>query len=251
MTLRTRLWLAAPVAALALLSLPLNAHAQATPPAAAAPAGSDLSPAQQGRMQARQEHFQKDVAALKADKALTDAQKKARYLVLAQAADKDMMAILTPAQRERVMSQRQIGTQLQKEAAALQADKTLTDAQKRARYQTLLQAANDKALATLTPEQRAQVLKRRQIAADATRMGKELQKSLTPAQEKQIHGIGLASGTQIQAVIADKSVSEQAKVAKIATLRQQAQAKINAVLTPAQRAKYARLQQMVSAPPAQ
>ncbi len=187
-----------------------------------------------------------------ADTKLSDTQKRARYAVLAQTMDRDMLAILTPAQRTQVMAQRRIGAQLQKEAEALQADKTLTDAQKRTRYEALRQAANQKALATLTPAQRAQAEKQLQAAkarqADATRMGKELQASLSPDQEKQIHAIALASGAQIQGVITDKSVAQQAKVAKITALRQQAEVKINAVLTSSQRTLYARIQALVAAP---
>ncbi len=254
LTSLTRNWLAVPLAALALLPLPVTAHAQGTPPPgrASASAESDLSPAQSARADARQAQFRKDTAALMADTKMNDTQKRARYAALARSMDKDMLAILTPAQRTQVMSQRQIGVQFQKDIAALKADKTLTDAQKQARYEALRQAANRKALATLTPVQRARAEKQQQEGqarqAEVTRMGKELQASLSPAQDKQIHAIGLASGTQVQAVIADRSVPEQAKIAKIATLRQQAQAKINAVLTASQRALYARIQSLVTAP---
>ena len=253
MTRLTRARLAAPLAALALLTLPLTARAQGPSSGRASASGpSDLSPAQRASAEARQAQFRKDTAALMADAKLSDTQKRARYAVLAKAMDRDMLAVLTPAQRAQVMAQRQIGAQFQRDAAALQADKTLTDAQKQTRYQALRQAANEKALATLTPAQRARADKQRQAGqarqVDATRMGKELQASLSPDQEKQIHAIGLASGAQVQAIIADKSVPQQAKIAKITALRQQAQAKINAILTPSQRAQYARIQALVTAP---
>ena len=257
MTPLTRPRLAAPLAALALLTPALltpalTVRAQGAPGRASTPGGSDLSPAQKVRAQARQAQFQKDVAALQADKGLTDTQKRARYATMLQAMDKDMLAILTPAQRALVTSQRQIGAQFQKDVAALQADKTLTTAQKQARYQALRQAANQRALATLPPAQRALAEKQQRAAAarqaDVTRMGKELQASLTTAQQNKIHEIALASGTQIQALITDKSVSEETKPAKIAAMRAQAQTKINAVLTPSQRAVYSRIQSLVSAP---
>ena len=258
LTLFTRGGLAA-VAALTLIALPLTAPAQAAPPAAQSSDPSGLSQAQRQRIEARQGQFQKDITALRGDAKMTDAQKKARYGTLLQAMDRDMLAILTPTQRAEVMQQRQIGAEFQKEVAALKADPKLTSAQKQARYEALVKQANQKALATLTPAQRAQALKRSQAqraealkrsqaAAAAKQIGAALQKSLTPAQEKQVHAIGLATGTQVQAVIADKALSEQAKVAKITALRQQAQAKINAVLTPAQQAQYARLQQIVGTP---
>jgi len=249
----TRAWLAAPLAALAMLPLPLTARAQGTPPGRdTASAGSDLSPAQRARAETRQAQFKKDTAALLADMKLTEAQKRARYAELARTMDKDMLAILTPAQRAQVTIQRQIGAQFQKDIAALKADRTLSDTQKRARYEALRQAANQKALATLPPDQRAHAERQQQAGqarqADATRMGKQLQASLTPPQEKQIHAIGLASGAQVQAIVADKSLTEQAKVAKITALRQQAQTKINAVLNASQRALYARIQALVAAP---
>jgi len=249
----TRTWLAAPIAALALLPLPLTAHAQETSPGRApASAGSDLSPSQRQRAEARNAQFQKDVAALQADPKMSDAQKKARYQRLFQAMDKDMLAILTPAQRALVMSQRQIGAQFQKDVAALMADPKLTEAQKRARYEAMHQAANQKALATLPPEQRARFEKQQQAAlarqAEVKRLAQELQKSETPAQEKQIHEIGLKAGAQVQTLISDKSLAPAVKTAKINDLEKQAQAKINSLLNPTQRVMYAHIQSLVSAP---
>lgn len=256
MTSLTRAWLAAPVAALAALALlpfPLTAHAQGTSPGRApASTGSDLSPSQRQRAEARNAQFQKDIAALQADLKMSDAQKKARYQALFQAMDKDMMAILTPAQRALVMSQRQIRAQLQKDVAALKADKTLTAAQKQARYEALREAANRKALAALPPAQRARAEKQQQAVlarrAEVSRLAQDLQKTETPAQEKQIHDIGLKAGAQVQTLIADKSLAPAVKTAKINDLEKQAQAKINSLLNPSQRAMYAHIQSLVSAP---
>jgi hypothetical protein len=215
------------VAALALLSFSLTAPAQAAPPAAPLPAGSDLSPAQQARIRARQEQFQKDLAALRADAKMTNAQKQAKYTAMVQAADKDTLAMLTPVQRAGEMKRRQINAQFRKDVAALSANKSLTDAQKRARYVALVQAADAQTFATLTPAQRALVQKRRQAGldrqAEVKRLAQELQKSETPAQESQIHEIGLKAGAQVQAVIADKSLDPTRKTAKIKDLEQQAQ----------------------------
>lgn len=247
MTSLTRAWRAAPVAALALLSLPLTAQAQAAPPAAPAPAVTDLSPAQQARMQARQEQFQKDLAALRADVKMTNAQKQAKYTPMAQAMNRDMMAILTPAQRAEEMQRRQINAQFQKDVAALQADKTMTDAQKKARYLTLVQAADTQTFATLTPSQRALVQKRRQTQTEAVRIAEDLQKSQTPTQAKQIKDISVAARTKMQAVIADKTLSPQAKTAKIKEMSGKEEGQISALLTPSQRAKFMRWQQLVSA----
>ena len=253
MTRLTRAWPAASLAALTLLSLPLTARAQGAPAGrASSSANSELSPTQRAHAEARQAQFRKDTAALIADKTLTDAQKQARYAVFAKAMDQDMLAILTPSQRAQVMIQRQIGAQLQRDAAALQADKTLTVAQKQARYEALRQAANQKALATLTPAQRARAERQQQAGlarqAEVKRLAQQLEKSESPSQEQQIHEIGLKTGAQIQAVIADKSMAAVQKPAKIKDMEQQAQAKITALLTPSQRAMYAHIQSLAAAP---
>jgi len=253
LTPHTRAWLAAPLVALTLLQSP-TVRAQAAPPPASATL--DVSSSQQARIQARQEQFRKDLATLSADAAMPNPQKQVKYNGMMQAMNKDIMAILTPAQRAQEMKRQSISAQFRQDVAALRADKSMTDAQKKARYLVLLHAADTQTLATMTLAQRALAQKQRQASAaqqqagqarvaDATRMGKELQASLSPAQAKRIHAIGFASGAQVQAIIGDKSVPEQAKVTKITAIRQQAQTKINEVLTPAQRARYARLQQMV------
>ena len=243
----TRAWRAAPVAALALLSLPLTASAQAPPPAAPAPAGSDLSPAQQARMQARQAQFQKELAALRADAKMTTPQKQAKYTTMVQALNQDTLAILTPGQRVEELKRRQINGQFQKDVAALRADKTMTDAQKKARYLALVQAADAQTLATLTASQRALVEKRRQTQTDAMRIAEDLQKSQTPAQAKQIKSISLAARARMQAVMADKSLSDQAKTAKIKEMSSKESDQISALLTPNQRAKFMHWQQLVGA----
>lgn len=235
------------MAALALLFLPLTVQAQSPPPAAPAPAGSDLSPAQQARIQARQEQFQKDLAALRADAKMTDAQKQAKYTTMVQAMTNDTMAILTPVQRAGEMKRRQINAQFQKDVAALRADKTMTDAQKKARYLALVQAADTQTFSTLTPSQRALVQKRRQTQEEAMRVGNELKKSQTPTQMKQIKDISIAMRTRMQAVIADKTLSPQAKTAKIKEVSSKEEGQISALLTPSQRAKFMRWQQLVSA----
>ena len=211
--------------------------------------GSDLSATQRAEASARQARFQKDIAALRADTKLTDAQKQAQYGILLKAMDKDMLGLLTPSQRAEVKKQRAINEQFQKDIAALRTDAKMTDAQKQARYKTLMHSRQTALLATLTPVQRARVEKEHQSemtrATEANRLSIELQKSQTPAQAKQIQAIALATRTQMQAVMADKTLLDAAKAAKITDLRKQAQAKIDALLTPAQRAKYAHIQELV------
>jgi hypothetical protein len=62
--------------------------------------------------------FQRQVAALRADTKMPEAQKKQRYLALLQATDQQSLATLTPAQRARVLARRQA----QEEAQALDTD---------------------------------------------------------------------------------------------------------------------------------
>jgi hypothetical protein len=254
LTYRTRAWYAAPAIALTLAALPWAAQAQTPAAVNHSSTDSDLSASQRARAAARQAQFQKDVAALRTDSKLTDTQKQAKYGVLLQAMDKDMLALLTPAQHVEVQKQRQINAQFQQSITALRTDSKLSNAQKQARYQTLVHNRQTALLATLTPVQRTRVEKEHQSqmtrAAEANRLGAELQKSQTPAQAKQIQAIALATRTQMQAVIADKTMPDSAKSAKITDLRKQAQAKIDALLTPTQRAKYAHLQALLKPPAA-
>ena len=172
-----------------------------------------------------------------------------------------MMAILTPAQRSQVQKQRQINVQFQKDAMALQANKSLTDAQKKAHYIQLVQKARDASLALMTPAQRAEALKRGAAAqkaqqaqsvkiAEVKRLGVQLQKSETPVQSEKLRTIALTTGTTIQSVIADKTLSDQAKTAKIVALRKDALSRDLALLTPAQKTLYSRIQALITAPPA-
>ena len=99
------------------------------PTAAQAPAsgqtgvGLELSPDQRAKAEVRQTQFQKDVLALRNDPKMTDAQKQDKYTSLYKALDKDMMGILTSAQRKQVEKQRQINAQFKTDVLALQADK--------------------------------------------------------------------------------------------------------------------------------
>ncbi|MGI4792240.1 MAG: hypothetical protein ACRYFS_25730 [Janthinobacterium lividum] len=261
MTVLTRAGTTVPIAVFALMSMavfvsPSTAQAPAAGQSSSS-GGLDLNAAQRTQADARQAQFQKDIAALRADKTSTDAQKQAKYVVLYQAMDKDMMALLTPAQRSQVQKQREINAQFQKDVTALQSDKTMTDAQKKARYLVLVQNARNASLALMTPAQRAAALKR---AAEATklqqaqavklgevkRLGLQLQKSETPAQSEKLRTIGLTTGAAIQSVIADKTLSNPAKTAKIVALRKDALSHDLALLTPSQRTLYGRIQAMIS-----
>ncbi len=261
MTITTRAALALVLAAPTLLApafLGARLPAQA-PSGKTTPVGIDLSAGQRAKADARQAQFQKDVTALRTDTKMTDAQKQTRYTSLYQAMDKDMLAILTPVQRTQVQKQRQINAQFKTDVLALQANKTMTDAQKKARYVQLTQNARNASLALMSPAQRAEALKRSAAAeqaqqaqatkiAEAKRLSQQLQKSETPAQSQKLSSIALSTGATIQSVIADKTLSDTAKTAKIVALRKDALSRDLVLLTPTQRSLYSRIQALISPP---
>ena len=233
--------------------------AQAAPTGQTTPVGLGLNAAQQAKANARQAQFQKDVEALKDDPQMTMAQKQAKYTTLLQAMDRDMMAVLTPAQRTQVTKQRAINAQFKTDVLALQSNRTLTDAQKKARYLQLTENARNASLALMSPAQRADALRRSAAAeklqqeqapkiAEAKRLSQQLQKSETPAQSDKLRTIALSTGTTIQSVIADKTLSAQVQTAKIVALRQDALKRDLALLTPAQRTLYSRIQALITLP---
>ena len=260
MTVLTRATSLLPIAALALAGgafFQTPTPAQSAPTGQTTPVGLGLNAAQQVKANARQAQFQKDLEALKNDPKMTMTQKQAQYATLLQAMDRDMMAILTPAQRTQVMKQRAINAQFKTDVLALQSNRTMTDAQKKARYLQLVQNARNASLALMSPAQRAEALKRSAAAeklqqeqapklAEAKRLSQQLQKSETPAQSEKLRTIALTTGTAIQSVIADKTLSAQAQTAKIVALRQDALKRDMALLTPAQRSLYSRIQALIT-----
>ncbi len=229
----------------AALGVPTLAQAQ-TPAGQTAPAvGLDLSAAQKAKADARQAQFKTELAAISTDPKLSSTQKQAKAKTLYGAMDKDMLEILTPAQRTKVLKQRQINTQFQADVRALQTNKTLTDAQKQARYLQITQNARAASLALLTPAERASVLKRNAAAEQAQSLGQQLIKSETPAQSQKLNEISQTARTSMQAVMADKSLSAPQQTARIDALRKDALRRDMALLTPAQRATYARIQSLL------
>ncbi len=251
------------LAAAALVHLTLSpVSAQTAPGRTTTAVGLDLSAGQQAKADARQAQFQKDITALRTDTKLTDAQKQAKYKSLYEAMDKDMMAFLTPTQRSQVEKQRQINVQFQNDVHALQADKKMTDAQKKARYLQITETARNASLALMTPAQRADAIKRSAAAESAQKaqaakiaqvksLGQQLQKSETPAQSAKLKKIGSTTAAAIKAVFTNKSLSDQVKTAKIIALRKDALSRDLALLTPAQRSLYQRIQALISTPAAQ
>ncbi len=249
MTITTRSTLAAlfavPLLLTAFSGAPL--HAQAPAGQTASSSGLDLSAAQNAKAAARQAQFKKDIAAISADPKLSSAEKQAKENTLFQAMNQDMLAILTPTQREKVLKQRQINLQFQADMRALQANKTLTQAQKEARAIQITQNARVASVALLPPVQRAAATKRNAAMEQAQTLSLQLTHSETPAQSQQLKAVADSARSSMQAVMADKTLSDAAKTAKIGDLRKDAVSRSLALLTPPQRAQYKRIQALIPA----
>lgn len=259
MTHPIRAWLVVSAAALALLNLPSASQAQHIPSQTSSFAESDLSASQASRVAARKARFEKDFAALRAEKKLTQSQRQAKFEALVLATDADLMAILTPEQRAQVLKRKAINVQFEKDLAALRTNTKMTEEQKRTKFQAMMLTRQNALLATLPPAERARVEKEQQekmakmatLRREVEQIGDSIQKSESPAQLKQIQAISQSTRQQEQAVYMDRTLSNQAKASRIEALRLQAQSKIDALLTPEQRSKFARLRALISAPSGQ
>lgn len=241
MTFKSGAWVALSLIAALMFSQPTSTRAQG---------GSDLSPSQQARMEAGRTKFQKELAALQADKSLSQAKKQERYLEMSRTADKDMLAILTPAQRALVLEQRDINKQFQKDVAALRVNSKLTDAQKQAEFETLVHNRQKSLLASLPPAQRTRVEKEHQAqlahVAEANKIGEELQKSLSKQAQQKIQQITVEARTKMQAIATDAALSRPEKAARIQALGHEAEMQIDTLLTPKQRAEFSHYHQLIS-----
>ena len=255
MTHSLRTWFAVSAAALSLLGLSAPSHAQRPAPSPAAE--SDLNASQKTRVAARKARFEKDIASLRADKKMTEAQKQAKFQTMARSVDTDLLAILSPEQRAQVLKRKGINEQFGRDLAALRTSTTMTEKQKKAKFQVMMAARQNALLETLPPAQRIRVQAEQQakmariasLRQQVEALGDSIQKSETPAQLRQIQAISQSTRSREQAVFADKGLSDQMKQSRIDSLRLQAQRNIDALLTPAQRAKFARLRSLISSPP--
>jgi hypothetical protein len=178
------------VAAMALGALPFcspRAAVAAKPPAKAAAQNNNplgLSAAQRQKLMALDKKAQAEATAIQKGKG-TDAQKRTKFAALAKKYDGLRMAILTPAQRQKVAvataAHRRRGEQTAavaktltptqkkkmdgfrgvfvKKVQALAADKSLTDAQKRAKYIALERTLEAQIDGILTTTQKAAMKK--------------------------------------------------------------------------------------------
>ena len=225
-------------------AFPAPSPAQAAGQAASS-GGLTLDAAQKAKANAREAQFKQDLTAIQADPKLTPAQKQAKALTLYQAMDKDMLAILTPVQRANVLKQRQINAKFQADVKALQADKSLTPAQKNDRYMKITEQARNASMALLPPAERAVAMKRSAAVEQAQALSKQLIASETPAQSQKLSAVTASTKAAMQAVFASK-MSDAAKTAKINTLRQTALSQYMALLNAKQKALYTRIQALIS-----
>lgn len=174
---------------------------------------------------------------------------------------------LTPAQQARAQARHQ---KFIKDVTALQANKTMTPAQKNAKGQALVQSQDRDMLAILTPQQRTTVMAQRaaqmknlqaqQKAAQAFQnahktqiaqgqaLAKKLTDSLTPAQKTQIETVRqqfrTSAGPRMNQVMTNNALTPQAKQQQLMSIAREIDPKIEAVLNPTQRADYEKMVQL-------
>lgn len=183
----------------ALIALSLTLSAPVVRAQTAPPAAQkqpELSAAQKSKMEARSAKMRQSVEALKTDRSLTDAQKQQKFGTMNKQFQADMLALLTPAQR----------TQLKQQAAAAQK-----------RQQTFTRAHQSEITAVQTT-------------------AKRLDASLTASQKQQMQAIQQQTVTERQKIIADSSLSDDAKRQRLEALSKEAQDKVMALMTPTQKA---------------
>ena len=142
--------------------------------------------------------FSRDILALKNNHSLTLAQKQAQGQQLALALNKNMLAMLTPAQRAVVLKQRSNIVQLRK--AFLQ-------------------------------QHQAEI-------AQAKALGQQFQKSLTATEKQKITAIQQQAQAQIQKLQANPKMSLPVKQQTAGAIYRDMQRQSFAVLTPAQRSEF-------------
>lgn len=116
---------------------------------------------------------------------------------------------------------------------AVTADKSLTPDARKARLREIRSNERAQINQVLTPAQQQQL--RDLMKARKAKMAEAL--GLTPDQQAQIKSIRQSSRADIKAVMADQTLTPVAKAAKIREIRTATKAKIDALLTPEQRAK--------------
>ncbi|HEX5324683.1 MAG TPA: hypothetical protein VFW40_12920 [Capsulimonadaceae bacterium] len=151
----------------------------------------------------------------------------------------------------------------QPQARAIVQDKSLTQAQKKAKLTSLIKKANTELLAILTPSQRAQQQKL-QKAAEARqakvmqainnrklqlqKVSGQLEKSLTAAQKKKLQALETQMKPKFDQIQADPKLNSQQKQDKMTALGKQYMQQRNALLTSSQLALVQQIQKLQTTP---
>lgn len=151
---------------------------------------------------------------------------------------------LSAAQKSKMEAR---SAKMRQSVEALKADKSLTDAQKQQKFGTMNKQFQADMLALLTPAQRTQLKQQAARQQTFTRAhqseitavqttAKRLDASLTASQKQQMQAIQQQTVTERQKIIADSSLSDDAKRQRLEALSKEAQDKVMALMTPTQKA---------------
>ena len=136
------------------------------------------------------------------------------------------------------------------EIKAVRQDSSLSDEQKQAKIKEIRDNGREKINALLTPEQQKKFAEMKDQAGSRMREGFQNRLAvlaeklnLTDEQKAAIKPILATEVNDIKAVSQDNSLSKEQKQTKIAGIREASDTKINALLTPEQQAKWAKLKE--------
>ena len=144
---------------------------------------------------------------------------------------------LSATQRQKLMALDKKG---QAEATAIQKGKG-TEAQKQAKFAALSKKYDGLRMAILTPAQRQKFAA---ATAAQRRRGEQtaaVAKTLTPSQKKKMDGFRSAFVKKVQALAADKSLTDAQKRAKYIALEKNLETQIDGILTAKQKAAMKRI----------
>lgn len=141
---------------------------------------------------------------------------------------------LSPDQASKIQAIHQ-SARAQRQAIA--ADKSLAPDARRAKLMEVFKSTHQQVMAVLTPAQQAQY-KQLHAQRKAERLNKmSTALGLTADQQTQVKAIKDKEKADIKAVVANRSLTRDAKVAQIKQIRSAAKDQINGLLTPEQKAK--------------
>jgi len=136
------------------------------------------------------------------------------------------------------------------EIKAVNQDASLSNKQKETKIKEIRDNGREKINALLTPEQQQKFAEMRGPAGNRTReqlhnrltmLAERL--NLTDAQKAAISPILATEANEIKAVLQDNSLSKEQQKTKLSDIRESSDKKINALLTPEQQAKWAKIKE--------